>query len=55
MKIQTLGIIVAATLLVVGITNLDAMDTKKVQVSKKQPVKGTLNYDEAFLQKIMML
>ena len=47
MKIQTLGVIAAAALLVGGITNLDAKDTKKVQASKKEPVKGKLNYDEA--------
>ena len=47
MKIQTLGVIAATALLVGGITNLDAKDTKKVQVSKKQPAKGKLNYDDA--------
>ncbi|MDP6794387.1 MAG: M56 family metallopeptidase [Verrucomicrobiota bacterium] len=47
MKIQTLGVIASAALLVGGITNLDAKDTKKVQVSKKQPAKGKLNYDDA--------
>ena len=50
MKIQTLGVIAAAALLVGGITNLDAKDTKKVQASKKEPVKGKLNYDEAILK-----
>ena len=50
MKIQTLGVIEAAALLVGGITNLDAKDTKKVQASKKEPVKGKLNYDEAILK-----
>ena len=52
MKIQTIEVIAAAALLVGGITNPDAKDTKKVQASKKQPVKDKLNYDEAFLQKI---
>ena len=47
MKIQTLGVIAATALLVGGITNLDAKDTKKAQVSKKEPVKGKLNHDEA--------
>ena len=47
MKIQTLGVIAAAALLVGGITNLDAKETKKAQVSKKEPVKGKLNHDEA--------
>ena len=47
MKIQTLGVIAAAALLVGGITNLDAKGTEKTHVSKKEPVKGKLNHDEA--------
>jgi len=47
MKIQTLGVIAATALLVGGITNLDAKGTKKTHVSKKEPVKGKLNHDEA--------
>ena len=46
-KIQTLGVIAATALLVGGITNLDAKGTKKTHVSKKEPVKGKLNHDEA--------
>ena len=47
MKKQTLGVIAATALLVGGITNVDGKDTKKAQVSKKEPVKGKLNHDEA--------
>ena len=46
-KIQTLGVIAATALLVGGITNLDAKGTIKTHVSKKEPVKGKLNHDEA--------
>ena len=46
-KIQTLGVIAATALLVGGITNLDAKGTKKTHVSKKEPVKGKLNHEEA--------
>ena len=46
-KIQTLGVIAATALLVGGITNLDAKGAKKTHVSKKVPVKGKLNHDEA--------
>ena len=46
-KIQTLGVIAATALLVGGITNLDAKGTEKTHVSKKEPVKGKLNHDEA--------
>ena len=47
MKIQTLGVIAATALLVGGITNLDAKGTKKTHVSKKEPIKGKLNHDDA--------
>ena len=47
-KIQTIGVVIAASaLLVGGITNLDAKGTEKTHVSKKEPVKGKLNHDEA--------
>ena len=45
MKIQTLGVIAAAALLVGGINNVVAKDTKKVQISKKQPAKSKSNND----------
>ena len=48
MKIRALGIITVTALLVCGITDLDAKDTKKAQASKKQTAKGKLNYDKAF-------
>ena len=51
MKIQTLGVIAAAALLVGGITNVVAKDTKKVQISKKQPAKAKLN-NNAVIKKI---
>ena len=51
MKIQTLGVIAAAALLVGGITNVEAKDTKKVQISKKQPAKAKLN-NNAVIKKI---
>ena len=44
-KIQTLGVIAAAALLVGGINNVVAKDTKKVQISKKQPAKSKSNND----------
>ena len=47
MRTQTLGVIAVTALLVGGTTNLDAKDTKKTQVSKKEPIKGKLNHDEA--------
>ena len=46
-KTQTFRVIAATALLVGGITNLDAKGTKKTHVSKKEPVKGKLNHDEA--------
>ena len=46
MKIQTLGVIAATALLVGGITNVEAKDTKKAQISKKQPSKAKLNNNE---------
>ena len=51
MKIQTLGVIAATALLVGGITNVEAKDTKKAQISKKQPAKGKLN-NNAVIKKI---
>ena len=51
MKIQTLGVIAAAALLVGGITNVEAKDTKKAQISKKQPAKAKLN-NNAVIKKI---
>ena len=51
-KIQTLGVIAAAALLVGGIFNIEAKDTKKVQISKKQPAKAKLN-NNAVIKKIM--
>ena len=51
MKIQTLGVITAAALLVGGITNVEAKDTKKAQISKKQPAKAKLN-NNAGIKKI---
>ena len=46
-NIQTLGVIATTALLVGGITNIDAKGTKKTHVSKKEPVKGKLNHEEA--------
>jgi len=51
MKIQTLGVIAATALLVGGITNVEAKDTKKAQISKKQPSKAKLN-NNAVIKKI---
>ena len=51
MKIQTLGVIAATALLVGGITNVEAKDTKKTQISKKQPSKAKLN-NNAVIKKI---
>jgi len=51
MKIQTLGVIAATALLVGGITNVEAKDTKKAQISKKQPAKAKLN-NNAVIKKI---
>ena len=51
MKIQTLGVIAATALLVGGITNVEAKDTKKAQISKKQPSKAKLN-NNAVIRKI---
>ena len=51
MKIQTLGVITAAALLVGGITNVEAKDTKKAQISKKEPAKAKLN-NNAGIKKI---
>ena len=47
MKMQTLAVIAVTVLLIGGTANLDAKDTKKTQVSKKEPIKGKLNHDEA--------
>ena len=51
MKIQTLGVIAATALLVGVISNVEAKDTKKAQISKKQPAKGKLN-NNAVIKKI---
>ena len=51
MKIQTLGVIAATALLVGGITNVEAKDTKRAQISKKQPSKAKLN-NNAVIKKI---